>query len=168
VGGGPGRCTAVDPGAHREDLIETLEGLEKGLTPTQQSATTAAIAAEVREALRKRKAEKKPRYFIRFLFGRPIAKDLDIPGLLKEPDVYKLHPEPDVAAAIMVVHRFAPLYRAVQLQGQGPKAGAGQSERARPVPIPRTSPPRGHHHGWPGVVHEPGGTGLPIPQGYPE
>jgi len=42
------------------------------------------------------------------LFGHPIVKDLDLPSLLKEPDMYKLHPEPNVAAAIRVVHRFAP------------------------------------------------------------
>ena len=95
-------------GAPRETLIEILEGLGNGLPPTEQSAVTAAIAAEAREALRKRKAEKKPRDFIRFLYGHPIARDLDLPGLLKDPDVYKLHPEPDVAAAIRVVHRFAP------------------------------------------------------------
>jgi len=78
-------------GAPWEDLIKTLERLEKGLSLTQQSATTAAISGEVPEVLRG---------------SQPILQDLDLPGLLKEPEVYKLHPEPDVAAAIMVVHRF--------------------------------------------------------------
>ena len=69
---------------------------------------TAAIMAEIREILRKRKMERKGRDFMRFLYGNRLAASLDLPGLFKEPDVYRLHPEPDAAAAIMVVHRFAP------------------------------------------------------------
>ena len=45
---------------------------------------------------------------MRFLYAHPIAQSLDLPGILRDPAVYKAHPEPDVAAAIMVVHRFAP------------------------------------------------------------
>ena len=37
-----------------------------------------------------------------------VAAALRLPDLFHDPQVYKLHPEPDVAAAIMVVHRFAP------------------------------------------------------------
>eukprot|EP00667_Euglena_gracilis_P000109 EG_transcript_109 len=92
----------------REDLVEILEGLEKGLRPTEQTATTAAIAAEAREALRKRKAEKKARDFVRFLYGHPIAEKMALPDIIRDPEVYKLHPEPEVGAAIMVVHKFAP------------------------------------------------------------
>ena len=95
-------------GASREDLVEVLEGLQKGLRPAQQTPTTAAIALEVREVLRKRKAEKKQRDFIRFFYGNRIAGDMDLPSILRHPDVYKEHPEPDVGAAIMVVHKFAP------------------------------------------------------------
>jgi hypothetical protein len=96
------RCTS------REDLAEILQGLEKGLAPGDRTPTTAAIAAEAREVLRTRKLEKKPRDFVRFFYGNRIAGDLDLPALLREPEVYRLHPDPEVAAAIMVVHRFAP------------------------------------------------------------
>jgi len=95
-------------GASREDLVEILEGLQNGLRPKQQTATTASIAAKVRQVLRKRKEEKKPRDFIRFFYGHRAAGEMDLPAILRDPVVYKEHPEPDVAAAIMVVHRFAP------------------------------------------------------------
>ena len=95
-------------GAERQELIEVLEGLQKGLHPTQQTPITAAIGAEVREVLRKRKAEKRPRDFVRFLYGHRLAGAMDLPGIFTDPEVYKMHPEPEVAAAIMVVHRFAP------------------------------------------------------------
>ena len=85
-----------------------LEGLQKGLRPSQQTALTAAIAAEVREVLRKRKQEKKPREFIRFLYGHRIAGEMDLPGILRSPDVSKEHPQPGLGENIMVVHKFAP------------------------------------------------------------
>jgi len=94
--------------AAREDLVEILEGLDKGLAPSQQTAVTAAIAAEAREALRKRKAEKKARDFVRFFYSHPIAEKMGLPDIIRDPEVYKLHPDPDVGAAIMVVHKFAP------------------------------------------------------------
>ena len=73
-----------------------MDGLVLGLSPVEQTATTAAIAAEIREILRKRKAEKKPRDFVRFEYGHRIAAILDLPGILHDPAVYGLHPEPDV------------------------------------------------------------------------
>ena len=95
-------------GASREDLAEILEGLEKNLPPADRTAVAAALAAEVRDVLRKRKIEKKPRDFVRLLYGNRLAASLKLPDLFRDPAIYKLHPEPDVAAAIMVVHRFAP------------------------------------------------------------
>ena len=95
-------------GAAREDLTEILEGLEKNLPPSDRTATTAALAAEVRDVLRRRKVEKKPRDFVRLLYGNRHAASVNLPDLLRSPEIYKLHPEPDVGAAIMVVHRFAP------------------------------------------------------------
>ena len=92
----------------REDLADILQGLEKGLAPSDRTQTTAAIASEAREVLRTRKLQKKPRDFVRFFYGNRIAGDMDLPNIFREPDVYRLHPEPEVAAAIMVVHRFAP------------------------------------------------------------
>ena len=95
-------------GATREDLIEILEGLDKGLRPADQTPASAALGAEVREVLRKRKVEKRPRDFIRFFYSHRIAGELGLPEILRDPEVYAKHPEPDVGAAIMVVHRFAP------------------------------------------------------------
>jgi hypothetical protein len=95
-------------GAAREDLVELLEGLEKNLRPAERTQVTAALATEVRDVLRRRKAERKPRDYVRFLYGNRLAASLRLPDLFHDPQVYKLHPEPDVAAAIMVVHRFAP------------------------------------------------------------
>jgi len=92
----------------REDLVEILEGLEKGLAPAERTDTTRAIAAAAREALRKRKAEKRKREFVRFLYGHPLAEKMALPDIIREPEVYRLHPDPDVGAAIMVSHRFAP------------------------------------------------------------
>ena len=45
--------------ATRVELGEILEGLQQGLPPAQQTLVTVAIAVEVREALRKRKLDKK-------------------------------------------------------------------------------------------------------------
>ena len=86
------------------ELGEILEGLQKGLPAAQQTPVTVAIAVELREALRKRKPEKKPRDFIRFLFGNDLAADMDLPNIFRDPAVYALHPQPNVAAAIMVCH----------------------------------------------------------------
>ena len=66
------------------------------------------FAVELREALRKRKLEKKPRDFVRFLFGNDLAAHMDLPNIFLDPAIYGLHPEPDVAAAIMECHRFTP------------------------------------------------------------
>ena len=88
--------------------MEVLEGLQKGLRPNAQTPVTKAIAMEIRDILRRRRAEKKPRDFIRFWYGNRLAAEMDLPGILRDPAVYRLHPEPEVAAAIMVVHRFAP------------------------------------------------------------
>ena len=104
----PRAARATWRGATRVELGEILEGLQKGLPPAQQTPVTVAIAVEVREALRKRKLEKKPRDFVRFLFGNDLAADMDLPNIFRDPAIYSLHPEPDVAAAIMVCHRFAP------------------------------------------------------------
>jgi hypothetical protein len=95
-------------GASREDLGNVLDGLQLGLPPAQQTATVKAIAAAARDILRKRKAEKKQRDYVRLLYGNHMAATMDLPGIMKDPDVYRLHPEPDVAAAIMIVHRFQP------------------------------------------------------------
>ena len=92
----------------REDLVEILEGLQKGLPPSEQTPVTAAIGAEIREVLRKRKQEKRPRDFVRFLYTHRIAGEMGLPEIFRDPEVYKQHPEPEVGAAIMVVHRFAP------------------------------------------------------------
>ena len=62
---------------------------------------------EAREVLRKRKQEKKPRDFIRFFCGNRIAGEMDLPRIIRDPQVYKERPEPKVGAAIMVVHKFA-------------------------------------------------------------
>ena len=42
------------------------------------------------------------------LYGNHLAAAMDLPGILKDADVYRLHPEPEVGAAIMVVHKFQP------------------------------------------------------------
>ena len=94
--------------ADREERTDILEGLEKGLRPRERSACTKTIAAEIRAILRKRKAQKRTRDFIRFFYGNRLAAELNLPALLKDPHIYSQHPEPDVGAAIMVVHRFAP------------------------------------------------------------
>ena len=95
-------------GADRVDLVEILEGLTTGLCPSQQSTITVAIAVETREVLRKRKLEKKPRDFVKLIYGHRIAAALDLLDIFHDPEVYSLHPEPDVGAAIMIVHKFAP------------------------------------------------------------
>ena len=94
--------------AARQDLVEILEGLEKGLRPKDKTPSTAAIATEVRAILRQRKLDKQPRDFVRFLYGNRMAASLQLPELFRDPSIYSLHPEPQTAAAIMVVHRFAP------------------------------------------------------------
>ena len=104
----PAAAQAWLAGASREDLSEILDGLQTGIPASAQTAQTTAITAEIREILRKRKKEKKCRDFVRFLYGNRLAGALNLPALFKDPEVYRLHPEPDVAAAIMVVHRFAP------------------------------------------------------------
>ena len=104
----PAAAQAWLKGSSREDLSEILDGLQKGIPPSAQTAQTKAITAEIRDILRKRKKEKRSRDFVRFLYGNRLAAALNLPALFKDPEVYRLHPEPDVAAAIMVVHRFAP------------------------------------------------------------
>ena len=95
-------------GMSREDLVELLEGLSKGLAPADQSAITKALGVAARDVLRKRNVEKRKRDFVRFMYGNRLAADLKLPSIFHDPEVYRLHPEPEVGAAIMVVHRFAP------------------------------------------------------------
>jgi hypothetical protein len=100
-------------GAAREDLNEILEGVEKNLPPADRTSVAAAVAAEVRDVLRRRKAEKKPRDFVRLLYGNRLAASVNLPDLFRDPAIYSLHPEPDVGAAIMVVQRPVQLQRVV-------------------------------------------------------
>ena len=80
-------------GASREDLTELLDGLLQGLSPSEQSPISKAVAIEVKEILRKRKLEKKPRDFVR-LYGNRLAASLNLPDLFMEPSIFRLHPEP--------------------------------------------------------------------------
>jgi hypothetical protein len=80
-------------------------------TSTHTEPVKALIAA-AREALRHRKDEKTPRSFLKVLFANRTAGEMQLPDVLRDPEVYMAHPCPAEAAAIMVVHRFAPQVQA--------------------------------------------------------
>ena len=52
--------------------------------------------------------QKRSRQYIQFLFGTPLADGCKIRQVLRDPNIYVLHPEPNVAASLRVCEAYTP------------------------------------------------------------
>ena len=64
------------------------------------------------QLIREKRKEVPERHFLKFRFSNNGARHLDLRRVLRDEQVYKLHPNPEVAAAIMVSDFFAPQWQA--------------------------------------------------------
>ena len=65
------------------------------------------------QLLRQRKQDPPARQFLRFKYTHNSARDLQLREVLRDPTVYSKHPDPEVAAAIMLSERFEPQIQAL-------------------------------------------------------
>jgi hypothetical protein len=65
------------------------------------------------EELRDCKANPRERHFLKFLYGNQDACHLLLRNVLRDPEVYSKHPEPEVGAAMMVCDQFRPQLQAI-------------------------------------------------------
>ena len=95
-----------------EDLIQN------GLSPV----------AQLIDLLRVQKEKAPKRQFLKVKFSSNAARDLQLRSVLRDPEVYMCHPEPEKAAAIMLVESFRPQIQAFLFNYT--EAGNGIGHRA--------------------------------------
>ena len=79
----------------------------------KRKANLIAVETAIIEELRGRKAVPRDRHFLKFDFGHTDAEHLLLRNVLRDPEVYSKHPEPEVAAAMMVCDQFRPQVQAL-------------------------------------------------------
>ena len=94
-------------------LRETLDWIQAHVPQRERRANLISVETAILEELRQRKADPRKRHFLKFLFGNQDACHLMLRNVLRDPAVYTKHPEPEVAAAIMVCDKFRPQLQAL-------------------------------------------------------
>ena len=94
-------------------LRETLDWIQAHVPQRERRANLISVETALIEELRGRKADPRGRHFLKFLFGNQEACHLMLRNVLRDPEVYSKHPEPEVAAAIMVCDKFRPQLQAI-------------------------------------------------------
>ena len=97
----------------RENLTAVLDGLHSLYAPQKRTPVTRLLEQAIRQELTSRKQSAEKRDFIKFFYSNRQAQTLQLSEVLRDPAVFTQHPEPEVAAAIRVIHRFSP-----QIQSQ--------------------------------------------------
>ena len=88
-------------------LRETLDWIQAHVPQRERRANLISVETAIIEELRERRASPRGRHLLKFLYGNQDASHL----MLR--NVYTKHPEPEVAAAIMVCDKFRPLLQAI-------------------------------------------------------
>ena len=91
-------------------LRETLDWIQSHVPQRERRANLISVETALIEELRDRRASPRGRHF---LYGNQNACHLMLRNVLRDPDVYTKHPEPEVAAAIMVCDTFRPQLQAI-------------------------------------------------------
>ena len=90
-------------------LRETLDWIQANVPVKERRANLLAIETALIEELKEKRAAPPKRQFLKFHFGNKEASLLLLRNTLRDPEVYSKHPQPEVAASIMVADRFCGL-----------------------------------------------------------
>ena len=67
-----------------------------------------SAATQLISRLTKRRTNQPKRHYLKFRFSSDQSQDLGLSHVLRDPEVFSLHPNPEVGAAIMVSNSFHP------------------------------------------------------------
>ena len=96
-----------------DKVRETLDWIQANVPQRERKANLISVETAIIDELRERRANPRGRHFLKFLYGNQEACDLLLRNVLRDPEVYSEHPEPEVAAAIMVCDKFRPQLQAL-------------------------------------------------------
>ena len=94
-------------------LRESLDWIQANVPADKRWARLRSVEAAILDELRARRACPPDRHYLKFHFGHQDAVHLLLRNVLRDPEVYNLHTEPEVGAAIMVCDKFSPQLQAI-------------------------------------------------------
>ena len=97
----------------KNTLRESLDWIQQNVPARERRANLIAVETAIIDMLREKRANRPKRHFLKVTFLNNQAAHLLLPHVLRDPQVYSKHPEPEVAAAIMVVNKFQPQVQAL-------------------------------------------------------
>ena len=93
-------------------IHELLHHLQSSYTTQQLTHNSLSPVVQLIESLRILRADPPKRHFLKIKYTSNMARDFRLREVLRLPDVYEQHPEPEDAAAIMVTESFTPQVQA--------------------------------------------------------
>ena len=113
------RCQGGDNSALQEAhqwgkarLCAALDWLQENIPTDERRIGHLSLEVKLIELVRKQRKEAPERHFLKFMYTNNDARYLNLRQVLRNVEVYKKHPNPEVAAAIMVCDKFAPQWQA--------------------------------------------------------
>ena len=97
----------------KDTLRETLDWIQKNVPARERRANLIAVETALIDTLREKRACRRKRHFLKVSFLNNQSVHLQLPHVIRDPRIYSMHPEPDEAAAIMVVNKFEPQIQAL-------------------------------------------------------
>ena len=94
-------------------LRESLDWIQANVPADQRWANLRSVEAAILDELKERRASPPERHYLKFHFGHQDAVHLLLRNVLRDPEVYNKHPDPEVGAAIMVCDKFSPQLQAI-------------------------------------------------------
>ena len=93
-------------------LCATLDWMQLHVPTDERRAGHLSLECKLVELIKAKRKDAPQRQFLKFSYSNNGARFLELRRVLREEGVFKLHPNPDVAAAIMVCDKFAPQWQA--------------------------------------------------------
>lgn len=93
-------------------LRETRDWIQANVPAKERRANLLAVETALIDELKDKRALPTKRQFLKFHFANKTASKLLLRNVLRDPEVYTLHPQPELAAAIMVMDHFNPQLQA--------------------------------------------------------
>ena len=98
---------------NKAKLRETLDWIQKNVPARERRAHLTAVETILVEGLKEHRARLPKQQYLKFHYSSKEASTLHLRSVLRNPDAYTKHPEPDAAAAIMVCDAFHPQIQAI-------------------------------------------------------
>ena len=96
----------------KDRLCEVLDWIQCNVKEEDRRLGLLSVETKLISTLKARRREAPARHFLRFLFSDNEARSHRIREVLRDPEIFTKHPNPEVAAAIMVCDRFEPQWQA--------------------------------------------------------